>query len=266
MKKIPTSSALILAAVLCITACKKNATPATEPQAIPQEVLSQIKNLGFGTSAVQKVEDGYLVEGDILLTPEHLKSKPVTQFLRVGKEEQYRTSNTVLGLPRTITIRVSTALPAAYITAVNAAIARYNALNLLIKFSRVTSGGHIVINPSPSNATYLASGGFPYDNGNPFNQILVNRKAMDSWAANTKTSIMAHEIGHCIGMRHSDYYNRAISCGGTAVNEGASNIGAKLIPGTPNYAEAGSWMLACIGNGMNRPFTNADKIALNFLY
>ena len=77
---------------------------------------------------------------------------------------------------------------------------------------------------------------------------------------------MAHEMGHCIGMRHTDYYNRAYSCGGSASNEGASTVGAILIPGTPSSAEPNSWMLACVGNGVNRPFTANDLTALNYIY
>ncbi|MEO8582941.1 MAG: M57 family metalloprotease [Flavitalea sp.] len=265
MKKILTPFVFMLVGMIIFNSCKKQ-DAVVAGDAISDEVLAQVKAQGFGTSSLQKVEGGYLVEGDIMLTPDFLKSKPTSQYLRIGEVEQYRTSNTVLALPRTISIRVSTALPAVFITAVNGAIARYNALNLLIKFTRVTSGGMIVFNPSPTNATYLASGGFPFDNGNPFNQILVNVNALRYWNINTLTTTMTHEIGHCIGMRHTDYSNRAYSCGGAYSNEGASTIGAKFIPGTIGGPQYGSWMLACIGNGVNRPFTNADKIALNFLY
>ena len=80
-------------------------------------------------------------------------------------------------------------------------------------------------------------------------------------------TIMAHEMGHCIGFRHTDYYNRAISCGGSVSDEGASTVGANLIPGTPSTATlaAQSWMLACT-DGSNRFFNSDDKTALNFLY
>ena len=81
-------------------------------------------------------------------------------------------------------------------------------------------------------------------------------------------TIMAHELGHCIGMRHTDYMNRAYSCGGRKVNEGQVNngVGAVLIPGTPSGPDAYSWMLACVANNVNRPFNTNDKVALNYLY
>jgi hypothetical protein len=60
--------------------------------------------------------------------------------------------------------------------------------------------------------------------------------------------------------------NRAYSCGGSASNEGASNVGAIQIPGTPAAADPNSWMLACVGNGINRPFNTNDATALNYLY
>ena len=77
---------------------------------------------------------------------------------------------------------------------------------------------------------------------------------------------MAHELGHCIGFRHTDYMNRSYSCGGSAVNEGASTVGAVHIPGTPTGPSSGSWMLACIGSNVNRPFTSADRTALAYVY
>lgn len=270
MKRITTSLIVTLSAVLLLIACKKEANEAqpTQQNEISQDVLSQIKALGFGTSSVQRVEDGYLVEGDIVLTEEQLENKPIQQLLRVGDEEQYRTTNLITGLPRTITVRVSTALPnyTAYVTATDAAISRYNVLNLRIKFARVTSGGQIVLNPAPAGAGYYASAGFPTAAGNPYSQILINNPVLGPCAAVTKTSVIAHEMGHCIGMRHTDYMNRSFSCGGAAVNEGAAGVGAIHIPGTPVGPDPNSWMLACIPCGANRPFNTNDKNALNYLY
>jgi hypothetical protein len=80
---------------------------------------------------------------------------------------------------------------------------------------------------------------------------------------------LTHEVGHCLGFRQTDYYNRAISCGGAVANKGTSTVGAILIPGTPSTANPAtdpSCMLACIGKNVNRPFATNGKTALNYLY
>jgi hypothetical protein len=192
-----------------------------------------------------------------------LNSKPETQFLRVGEEEQYRTTNLVRSLPRTIKVSLSSSL-GTWSTALNTALARYNALGLQLTFTRVTSGANIsIVNGSGS---FLASSGFPSSSGNPYSQVILNSSAVAGQPNNTVASILAHEIGHCIGFRHTDYMNRAYSCGGTPVNEGSAGVGAINIPGTPTGPDPNSWMLSCIGSGQDRPFNANDKIALNYLY
>jgi hypothetical protein len=79
--------------------------------------------------------------------------------------------------------------------------------------------------------------------------------------------VISHELGHCIGFRHSDYYNRAISCGGSASNEGTAGVGANLIPGTPSTAVVGgSIMNACFRSTETGEWTSSDVTALNYLY
>lgn len=246
--------------------CKKDSTVVTEQNQISDEVLSKIKSLGFSNKNVVKHEEGYLVEGDIVITDDQLNTSPEAKLLQVAGEEQYHTFNLVTGLPRNITVRVASSLPTRYVTALNTAIGRYNNENLRITFSRVTSGGNIVIRSAPSGAGYLASAGFPTSGGSPYNSVLVNRSYLDTWDINTVASILAHEIGHCIGFRHTDYMSRQYSCGGSPVNEGASTVGAVYIPGTATGPDPNSWMLACIGNGVNRPFNANDRVALNYLY
>jgi Dual-action HEIGH metallo-peptidase len=261
-------SAIVTIAVLSILvySCKKQSKQDQQPEQISAQVLDKIAALGFSKSNVQIHEEGYLVEGDIVLTENDLNTTPDSKLLRIAETGQYRTSNLVGSLPRTITVRVSTSLPSSYVTATNEAIRRYNAEGLRISFSRVTSGGQIVLSRAPSGAGYLASSGFP-SGGNPYPSVRVNSAFLGSNpGTNYLATILAHEIGHCIGFRHTDFMNRAYSCGGSPVNEGASNVGAILIPGTPSGPDAGSFMLACIGSGQNRPFNANDRTALNFLY
>jgi hypothetical protein len=61
--------------------------------------------------------------------------------------------------------------------------------------------------------------------------------------------------------------NRAYSCG-SGGNEGqtTTGVGAVLIPGTPSGPDAKSWMRACIGSNVNRPFNANDKVALAYLF
>jgi hypothetical protein len=263
-KTIFTLTAVVAACMLTLFACRKNASTgdATSP-GVSEDVLAKIYNLGFSNKNVTADGNGnYIVEGDILISQQDLDAKPDMQFLRVGDEEQYRTNNLVTGLPRNITVSLSSAL-STWSTALNTAISRYNALGLRITFTRVTSGANIsIVNGSGS---FLASAGFP-SGGNPYNRVILNNSAVSGQPQNTVASILAHEIGHCVGFRHSDYMNRAYSCGGSPVNEGSSGVGAILIPGTTSGPSAGSWMLSCIGSGQNRPFTSSDITALNYLY
>ena len=248
-----------------LNSCSKNETTQVVSEGLTADIQAKITALGFDASEAFPTEGGYIVENDIFLSNEDL-NKPMDLFksLVIAETEQYHTTNLVTGLPRTISIRVSTNLPTSIRTATDAAIARYNAEGLQLTFQRVTSGGDIVIKKAPAGAQYIASAGFP-SGGNPYNQILFNT-AYANWNANTLATIMAHETGHCIGYRHTDYMDRSYSCGGSPYNEGDGGVGAIHISGTPTGPDAASWMLACISNGVNRPFNTNDVTALNALY
>ena len=263
MKQMLKPLAILLIAGFAITSCKKEVKDTTQDP-ISQETLAKINDHGFGTSDVQKVEEGYLVEGDIILTEDYLNSTPGGTILRIANNEQYRTTLLVTALPRNITISSSGNISAALSSAIDAAIARYNAQNLRITMSRVSSGGDIVIRLI-NGANYIASSGFPTNSGPPYGTVKYNR-AYQNYSAGFMTTVIAHEVGHCIGFRHTDYMDRSYSCGGSPSNEGASSVGAILIPGTNAGPDAGSWMLACLGATTNRQFNNDDKTALAYLY
>lgn len=261
-----TIASLFIIGVAVLFSCKKDQNVVNNE--VSQDVKDKISALGLTSSTAQKIDEGYLVEGDIIITPELLNSSPQTQFLRIGNEEQYRTTNLVTSLPRTITVSLDRRIPSAYGPVLDEMVNRYNALNLQVHFQKVSSGGQIVF--KVAHGSYLASSGFPDAQGNPYPSVNVNTNAIGTGTSSTfinyAATIFAHEVGHCIGFRHTDYMNRSYSCGGSAVNEGASNVGAILIPGTPSGPDPNSWMLACIGSGQNRPFNSNDRTALNYLY
>lgn len=257
---------------LITTSCKRENVQS--PNDLTAVTLQKIEAQGFSTENVRKVEGGYLVEGDIVLTEENLNSQSKSPNLLIANDEQYRTTNLVKSLPRVITVSLSGTLNGLTVwsNATNDLISRYNALGLQITLMRVSSGGNVDIvgfdqGPSGGYIT-LGSAGFPTAAGDPYNQIKMNTN-QQAYGTNPNqgyiTSVLQHEMGHCIGFRHTDYFNRALSCGGFRSNEGTAGIGAIRIPGTPSKFDAESFMLACSA-GTDRTFNPNDVKALNYLY
>lgn len=262
--------------ILLFTSCKReNITPVADE--VSAAVLQQIAAKGFDTEGVRKVAEGYLVEGDIILTEKNLTETSTSPNLLIANVEQYRTTNRV-SKPRVITVSVSGTLEgiAVWSNAANALIQRYNALGLLITFQRAddintTAKGHVDIvgfNEGPSGGFItLGSAGFPDAAGNPYPQIKMNTNQY-AYGSNPDegyiTSVLQHEMGHCIGFRHTDYMNRS-SCGKRKQNEGAAPYGAIHIEGTPTGFDRESFMLACSA-GTDRTFNDNDIKALRWLF
>lgn len=103
------------------------------------------------------------------------------------------------------------------------------------------------------------SSGFP-SGGAPYNQIQLN-SGLAGWNLDIHEHVATHEIGHAIGLRHSDWKTRS-SCGQNT-NEGQS--GAVQIPGTVDQT-TNSIMAACFGAGALGEFLGQDTLALTTLY
>lgn len=265
MKKLLGLLAVTTFTALTIVSCNKSSDLKADQDELTSEEKTMIKDAGLHPGGATKVDGKYLIEGDLLLSAAELQQMNVNDGANfiVANSEHYRTTNLVTGLPRTITVRYTGAYSSITTALINA-IDRYNARGLRITLTRITSGTANITISDVSGVSYIASAGFP-SGGNPYNSIRFNT-AYTGWNANTLTSVIAHEIGHCVGFRHTDYMDRSYSCGGAYSNEGASTVGAVHIPGTPTGPSASSWMLACIGNGTNRPFTTNDGIALDYVY
>jgi hypothetical protein len=256
----------VVVLLLNLVSCKKQINGAED---VSQSVKNKILALGFSTENIHRLDDGYLVEDDIVLSESELDLKPQTKFLRIAGNEQYRTYNLLTALPRTVTINISSKFSFVYAAALDEAIRRYNAENLQVHFQRANNDADIYIVRATGN--WIATSGLPSATGTLYRTIKLNPWVIGN-GNNTSTfinylaTLISHEIGHCIGFRHTDYMNRSFSCAGHSVNEGVGDSGAVNIPGTPASSDNGSWMLACIKANENRPFNDNDKIALQYLY
>lgn len=269
MKRILILLFLGISIFALLDSCQKQALVIDET--IPGEVIDKIARMGFNPEGISIIEEGFLIEGDIVITKENLEGPRWQQ--RVPGEEQYSTFNLVENTPRTISVYIDKKLGSDYEAGLQEALDRYNdePISLSFTLTRSKKQADIVIKGAPRFASYLASAGFPTDAGDPHDLIRVNKKIIDGYVTGDFTdflgTLFAHEIGHCIGFRHTDWFDRSISCGGNPVYEGGeTTIGAEHIPGTPTGADPESFMLSCLGSDTNRPFTGADQTALDYLY
>lgn len=267
----------LFACAMFFISCQEEESISIDEQAVDTDILEKLENLGFNVDdqAPMIFEDGYLVEGDIYLTDDAIAQMEKPNYL--PNSEQYSTDNLVCG-PRTITMFAEEGGRNGYSTAMIAgleeAINRFNAQNLSLTFQRVfnQSQADIVmtrLKKGDERRGVLGSAGFPTSSCDPYNEIKMSGILESQYGLSVDgiATIIAHEMGHCIGFRHTDYFDRSISCGGSTANEGDGGVGANHIPGTPTGASLAdaSWMLSC-ADGSDRPFNADDQVALDYLY
>ncbi len=144
------------------------------------------------------------------------------------------------------------------------AVENYNNLRLSIRFNlsfRAYGNGDITVY---NNRNSRRSGGqaeFP-NYGKPGKWIQVYN--LGYYSMDMVEHLITHEIGHAIGLRHTDWFDRR-SCGENS-NEGHGWIGANHISGTPTGRDYSSIMQSCLGRYTSGEFNYNDRRALHTLY
>lgn len=240
-----------------------------------KKLLEKIKLLELGDAPVMKgplmLPDGNVVQriwigGDTAVTEEDIDN--MISLLGDGMR-QYRTWNLVGGLPRTISVigytGGSLALDAVMKVSLSWAINNYNALGTGLTFSLAYGTNwpayDIVVYKFGSGAG--GSAGFP-SGGNPY-QFVQIRSGTSAYGYNVTEHVIGHEIGHTVGFRHTDWYNRSLSCG-SGGSEGQAGVGAVWIPGTPTGYDPISQYRACFTAGENGELSYYDRVGFNYLY
>ena len=261
-----TTKVLVFAATCSAFAFGCGAQP-SEPADENQEIIDNLVQAGFPIDDIQ-IYDGKVFVGN----DAEVNLQASQEMLQVDASadglEQYRTTNQVATNITNICVN-GAAFTGKFSTALDAAIANYNGQPIRFRMTR-TSGSTTGCSATITARTTTGTGGvsgFP-SGGRPFNAINIGTGLQAAtFPTSTVTHVITHELGHTIGFRHSDFFNRSISCGGAATNEGDGGVGAILIPGTPSGATVGgSIMNSCFRQNETGRFTSTDVTALNTLY
>jgi hypothetical protein len=234
-----------------------------DQEAENEQIVSNLLKAGYPQREISISEGQVIAGGDAVVSLQ--ASEEMLQH--EGSNEQYRTTNLVgTGVTKICVVPTSQFNGYSRLSAgLDLAIANYNSQGLRITFARGSAADcTATITAKTMNGTG-GSAGFP-TGGKPYGTINIGT-GLQSYSDDVNEHVITHELGHCIGFRHSDYYDRSISCGGAASNEGASNVGAVLIPGTPSTANVGgSIMNSCFRSTETGEWSSSDRTALTTLY
>jgi hypothetical protein len=241
-------------------------------------VLEKLKSYGIPEKMIVEKGEYYIVDGDIAFhkTKTDLQAldayfgKPkqddgVAVLGRAGEISQAHTNNLITNDADAISLKVirfdlsTIGVPYSWYYATLDAAGHWNAISgtkINIADYNYPGAGNAEITiqndvnePIPG---YYAMAEFP-ENGNPGWRVRINHLYDQQLTHATKVYIMVHEIGHCLGLRHTNWQA-----------EGQAGVGANHIPGTPtsdpNSVMNSSGVIDWAG------FSSYDIIAAQYLY
>lgn len=270
------SRLLCAAALLALPLAGCDQADVTPTTPAPDPLLARLAEMGFPLDLVEDRGSHFMIDGDIIVRKDALRQAPEQPSAAPpGPRQQYHT-NTRVGDLYEIRVDLSAidAERADWATAVRSAMQQWNAIpGAKIRLIEGSPADITVIWGTCDNSTtavacaefpYL-TGSWPWQTGAPGHTVEITR-GYHHYSASLKLFTVAHEFGHTLGFRHTNWANRPCPNGSGTCSESVGPHGAVQIPGTPSSAtgDAGSVMNASVNYWAG--FSYYDRVAARYLF
>ncbi|MEE1947194.1 M57 family metalloprotease [Pedobacter sp. KR3-3] len=269
---------LITLTLFTLASCKKSQEPLNQ-ESKSNKVLEYITSLGFPLSSIKDSGNEYIVDGDISFSKD--MEIPTTKSTKVEKRldlslnttmslstnsrkiGQYYTGTTISPTNRiNIRIFVDPSMTSMN-NEINSAIDQWNNVNADIIFTIVANGAYdILIKDENLGTGSCGQARFPL-NGKPGNLIRINKNYISGNSFDQRQRTIAHELGHCIGFRHTNWASNNESKNGS--DDAGTQADALDVPGVGG-TDASSLMNGKECGIGSTVLSQKDKLALLALY
>lgn len=241
---------IVLLVSTLLFSCKKEQA-AKQPQEDPEiaALTDYLVGQGFEAKAIVFKDGKFTIDKDILITAEEVRARIKSEAASGVPTTEHRRGPYLISSTYSSNVKlyIDPAVPAAWVSAVQGAVANWNAVsNSGIGMSIVSSqsASNTRVFMGFENASWIARAYLPSSNGRPGVSVEINSN-YNSLPASQKLFAITHELGHTIGFYHTNQTT------GTH------------IPGTPTV-DANSVMNSFVLNWNG--FTSGDVLATQILY
>lgn len=251
--------------LLLFYACSNNQADESKTENLSdgEKAMKILQEQGWDMSKIVLAGNKLIIDGD-----GELAVNTVLQSKRRSKQwqtEYIMSQNNAAD----VKIRLANNIPKSWKRAINRAIRKWNNINgTRLAMRKVSNGEDIYIRMATSgdnlSSNTIARAEFPDAGGNAGDLIRIN-SSFNSLSSSKKLFTITHEIGHCIGFRHTNWFDRnSNGISGDTPSDREPELGTQHIPGTPTGLDGNSVMNAIVAawNG----FSQYDEIAVQNLY